>query len=882
MERRSGLAFLPSEVLGDILYHLNASDHAALWQSGDKQLDRRMRNASNVHLRGQLLIRPSVASSPSGLLHRYSHLVSLELLQTSHAIAWPGGPWKVSILPPTIVTLRLTLTAIIFCITDITSEKIGTTGPLGTSHASNCYRLALDPTINFFDLNALFPRCETLVIEESVYNIGLQHADLPAIAARVAPKLPQSLTHLQHRLISNYHSPNLLPPTLTSMKMRNADYETIALEKVNFPLECLETPYDFAIRTNRGASAPIDLNLDNLKHNVASLKTLMSSIAVPLELFAFAPSLVTIDLRDCIYNNLTQYPLVAIFEHCKSVTQLYFSVGWRHLPLLAANIPRQLSLLSLHDVSLYDISNARSLSERVKVAAEVIARLPSTLRYLAIPGILPFKVEYASQLPPGLQEITFWNCDVEDLWIKNLPPLVSRLRASRIKYSGVFLPSDYKGELTEDDIARLSNGEIQRQRPNIQLSIGNPEGTYEIFSLPDGVTKAKDFSLDNFDIRSLPSALERYSLAHMEHAPKTDLVGLLPLLPPRLKTVIMPPRTVLPWKTFKFLPRTLIRASGTEITFCERQDLEEVARFVEPSAKLHVKQSFFALIAHHFPKLLIHHNQVKASIDVNHLAMLESFKFETMHLQIIEWPSTFHHDSASTLPLAHGAPTSASSPSLDEPLEADVPAQSLGTPLFANLTSFSASGAVHLVFGLLPSTLTFLDIKFGELPLDGISAKLASMTALVTLKLGSCQGARADLQLANDSLPSSITHLTLYGFKISRKIMTVVQKLPALKTLELLHHVEGEIREGTPRSYFPFNPAIDLAFLPPSLTHLELRDQAAFKSSILPYLPSSLTSIKFFRKELLVENQWKKPWEKVLASRATAAAASLSSEHAVK
>lgn len=835
-----------------------------------------MRNISNAQLKWRSLPGNRLLHSPSNFLQRYSHIVTLELYQPSQEKYQPCSPWKVDIFPPTIVTLRLWLSNAIYRITDLPPKSIAGTNTYDLRTSTYYSALATDPSVNFLDLNLLFPRCETLVIEETVNNIALPPSHLVTLAERAAAKLPQSLTHLQHRLIANYFCPNLLPASLTSMMMRNVDFETMSGEKANSPLERLEIPYDFAIRSEGRIVPALSVILENLKHNFSALKYLKSSLSVPVELFASSTQLVTIDLRDCDYNNLTQYPLQTIYTHMKSLEQLYIAVGITHLPILAANIPRRLTLLSLQDTSVYHISNPTSHAQRAAYAPEVVARLPSTLRYLAFPGILPFTAELASQLPQGLREVIFWNCDVDDTWIKNLPPQVNRLAASRFCYSGIFLPSDFKGQLVEADISRLSLKGISKQRPNmhIDLSSNNFEGTYDIRWLPDGVTRAIDISLDHLHVSALPSALERYSLASASKIASTDsdrstspvstekklptIESLLPLLPPRLKSLNFSPHTGLPWTTFKVLPKTLIRTSGAVISFGGRACWEEVARFALPSSKLHIKQSLFDLIEQHFPLLFLGHKQVTSLLTADDVKFLGGFNFEAIHCQNISANAVPGSSPPADGPVAS---SSANGPSMPSSIES-TPETSLSgltlspdAPIFANLTSFSASGEVHLIFDLLPSTLTYLDLFFKSIPSSGIAPKITTMTGLKTLKLG---GVPIVPYLTNCALPVSITHLTLYRHLISTQYATLAGTLPALKTLEL--HYAIDFAHG----HYPIQ---ELTNLPTGLTDIEFREPRMAYSWCLRFLPSSLKSIKICKKEMLIDTQWKKAWEKTLASR---------------
>lgn len=114
------LPSLPSDALCTILDYLSAREQGSLWQIGRRLLNSSLSKGVSVPIWFCSYKLMPLRTPPSAMLQHYPNLVTFELESMQCELPQLVIPWKVSILPPTIVHLRLALPNVLFRLSDIT------------------------------------------------------------------------------------------------------------------------------------------------------------------------------------------------------------------------------------------------------------------------------------------------------------------------------------------------------------------------------------------------------------------------------------------------------------------------------------------------------------------------------------------------------------------------------------------------------------------------------------------------------------------------------------------------------------------------------------------------------------------------------------------
>lgn len=855
------LANLPPDLLGEAISRLDAIDHLRLWETGDITVQQKMKKSVNnaFYWRGSR-VKIFHLQLPS-LLNRYASLTTLDIETEGYTTESARLTWTVDILPPTLVNLSLVIHHVLFFI----SHFKGTISCRdGRSSLIQYYARITEEGTAFIDFNQVLPRCQSLRIIEKTPSVVFWTGDAmrELVIKKVGASLPQSLTHLEHSLITCYLATHHLPPNIKSITIPTGMWQSLGSHKSPLPLEKFEAPPQYFLEYGRPTpTLPTDLEL--LSHNLRSLKTFVSRVKVPAGIFAFMPSVTSIELGELE----GEQPLPIIFTHCKSLTRLRLPINEKDLPLLPANIPPRLTYLSLQSVTYCHQLVDKS---RLSLTEALLKALPKDLLFLGLPHLVPLSTDLIRMLPPSLIEFEALNRDVPDMWLKEMPPKVQRVIATSVLYTGCYLPDFWTGSLTTQIAANLTSKFLriivphmrpfsypevlpsQAPRTYTKNSTAVPRldmlviirafsGLGEMTFLPEGVTHVIGTSIDTIPAAELPRSLTRLERSSLDMREWGNL-------PSSLTCLNVFEVTVLPWKYFSQLPRSLIRIRNAEVSFLDRQELQEVAEFARTEKKFHVKDSFFAIIRHRFPGLELKHKQVILDINEDHLDTLASCSFEEMRLQMITSKDTSKR--APKMPLEEHDSQALMVEQMRRELEDDVV---VDTKRFENLVSLSAAGSVRPLLLSMPLTLRSLDICFTSV--DPSLKRIERLETLETLKLG---GVSLDL-LIHLNLPSSITHFSIYQTKLDKRVFGIVAPLMRLKRLQLL---------CPSWNHSVLLPVQELRQLPPSLEALEFQEQRLFTSSLIPFLPASLTSLKFNRQEVLTPKAtWAKAWQKELENR---------------
>lgn len=854
------LTSLPSDILCAVLSYLTAYENAFLWETGDQKLRLLMKKGYGatfvLHVQTSITHRYLPPMIPA-ILSRFDQLVTLSITYADARAESFHVNWNLRILPPTIVHLHLRLSLF-----HILSAK-----PFGAEV------LPYSDAYEFLDLDSILPRCRSLTLIETwgyVHDVLGMHERAERMATKVVKTLPRSLVHLHHSFYDRLVDPHHLPGSLNSIVLSDIAYgQLYSLTDQKLPINLehlhLRSPYNNYKILNPPSTPE---SLENLKFNLRSLQSFISTSYIRFANFPFPPSLTRLTLLHYISEHS---PLPVVFQSCRSLIHLDISLTYNDRELVSKTpLPPKLTHLKITDPRRNGVQEPTP----PQWVVDFFGHLPRSLVFLWLPSWFTLSTPLIESLPQGLLEFHFPETSLMDWVIAKLPSNVFRVSCRWICFSGRLLPETLQGVISKSIVKLETEKVLERIRgPHFILNQSINASYYQEFkitSLPPLVTETLDFDTSTIPPENWPSSLMQLHIYNHSYA----LESIRLHIPHRLTRLYIGSDYRLPWQIFKHFPSTLSILRSGIVVFETEADFKDSATFAleqhrksleqgstpqgkdaSKGAVYHIKSAHDSLLRHHFPNLTLLDRQVPYFFDVKFFGCFDKEAFQGLHLR-----SLFDFGDSST-----GSKDSRGSPS-DSQSELTSALNSISferggvTDLmsFKHLTSFSATNFSHLVLPHLPSTLTFLDLKLmtSQLGLANFD-RLRCLTALETLKLGCVP---IGPYLKSTILPPSITHFALYGCPINLRSLSqsIIPQFDRLQTLQLLASIEFD-------AFLRWNPRA-LSFLPQSIQTVEFSCIDFCGSEHLAYVPSSLTRLIYHKRDYL-NNDWRHIWLKELKDR---------------